>query len=71
MKCECKHESDIGELKALVPRLEESVKELVVVLRGNNSNGFITKLKVLTTKVNVQWWFIGIIIVLALADRIF
>ena len=59
MTCECKHEADIGELKALVPRLEESVKELVIILRGNNSNGFMTRFKGITTQLKIQWWFIG------------
>ena len=54
---DCKYEKEIIELKVLVPRLEETVKELVSVLDGKN--GFVSRLKGITTQIKIQWWFIG------------
>lgn len=57
MNQECKYEKEIIELRMLVPRLEETVKTLVDVLDGKN--GFVSKLKGLTTHVKIQWWWIS------------
>lgn len=56
---DCKYEKDIIELKLLVPQLQVSVKDLVTILQGSNSNGFVSKLKGIATQVKIQWWFIA------------
>lgn len=68
---DCKYEKDIIELKLLVPQLQVSVKELVTILQGSNSNGFVSKLKVIATQVKIQWWFIGGISFVILAAAAF
>jgi len=57
MTQECKYEKEIIELKVLLPRLEETVKDLVDVLDGKN--GFVYRLKGISTQVKIQWWWIG------------
>jgi len=67
----CKYEKDIIELKLLVPQLQDSVKELVTILRGTNSDGFVSKVKVIASQVKIQWWFIGGITFVILAAAAF
>lgn len=52
-------EKDIAVLQEIVPRVEQKVDKILLILQGNQGEGLIAKFKGIKTQLKIQWWWIG------------
>lgn len=52
------------EIKECSKSIKDDVKSMTTLLYGNGKNGLITKIATMCSKVNHQWWVIGIILIM-------
>ena len=71
MNQECKYEKEIIILQEVVPRVEKKVDELLVILKGSNSEGLVSKVKGVRVIQKIQWWWISAISLAILAGAFF
>lgn len=58
---ECKHEGEVAVLAEIVPRIEQKIDALIVVMNGNGEMGIKAETKVNTDNVRRLWKWMGVV----------